>query len=97
MSEALHLYHSLLRQASRLASYNFRQYAIRRVRDGFLSNRDLTDRREIQKELAFGAQQLEVIKRQVAISRMYKEQKLVIETGKAKTAIEGGKAPAIEN
>jgi LYR motif-containing protein 4 len=82
MSEVLHLYHSLLRQASKLASYNFRQYALRRVRDGFLSNRSLTDRREIQKELAIGRQQLEVLKRQAAISQMYTQQKLVIETQK---------------
>lgn len=82
MSEALHLYRNLLRQASKLASYNFRQYALRRVRDGFLSNRNMVDLREIQKEMALGHEQLEVLKRQATISQMYSQQKLVIETQK---------------
>ena len=37
----LHLYRSLLRQAKGMKDYNFRMYAQRRVKAGFVKNRDL--------------------------------------------------------
>ncbi|CAN6630753.1 protein Isd11p [Trichomonascus vanleenenianus] len=78
-SEAISLYRNLLRYSARLAGYNFRQYALRRTRDAFLSNRSLTDPAEIQREVEKGRQQLEVVKRQSAISQMYKGDRLVVE------------------
>uniref|UniRef100_A0A060T5A5 ARAD1C04026p n=1 Tax=Blastobotrys adeninivorans TaxID=409370 RepID=A0A060T5A5_BLAAD len=79
-SEALTLYKQLLRYSTRMASYNFRQYAVRRTRDGFLSNRNLSDPEQIRQEIAKGWEQLEVLRRQSAISRMYKGDRLVVET-----------------
>jgi hypothetical protein len=79
-SEALKLYRDLLRYSTRIAGYNFRQYAIRRSRDGFLSNRNLTDPAEIKAEIAKGYEQLEVLRRQSIISQMYRGDQLVVET-----------------
>jgi hypothetical protein len=80
MNQALTLYRDLLRYSSRLASYNFRQYAIRRVRDGFLANRNISELGKIEAEISKGLEQLEVVKRQSAISQMYKNDRLVVET-----------------
>ena len=38
---AISLYRSLTRQAKQLSDYNFRSYAVRRVKAGFLKNRQL--------------------------------------------------------
>lgn len=62
-----------------MSSYNFRHYAIRRVRDAFISNKHLTDANEISKALKDGQRQLEMLKRQSSISQMYKSEELVIE------------------
>jgi Tfp pilus assembly PilM family ATPase len=77
---ALTLYKNLLRYSSRLASYNFRQYAIRRTRDAFIANRSLSDPQQIQQEIEKGIKELQVLKRQAAISQMYKGDPLVVET-----------------
>jgi hypothetical protein len=78
-NEALHLYKQFLRYATRFSNYNFRDYAIRRSRDGFVANRGLTDPAAINDALAKGRAQLEVLKRQSVISQMYKGEKLIVE------------------
>lgn len=79
MNDTLKLYKQLLRYSSRMASYNFRQYAVRRVRDSFIANKALSDPAAIKQELEKGYQQLEVVKRQSLISQMYKGDRLVVE------------------
>lgn len=82
MKEAVRLYRDLLRHSVRLSSYNFRQYAVRRIRDAYLSNRGLTDQAQIDRELSYGHEQLNLLKRQATISQMYKEDRLVVETAR---------------
>lgn len=77
--ETLSLYRSLLRSGSRLAAYNFREYALRRTRDAFRANKDLDDFRETQNLLQKGYKELAILKRQASISQMYAADKLVVE------------------
>ncbi|XP_065352963.1 LYR motif-containing protein 4 [Cloeon dipterum] len=75
----LRLFKDLMREGQKFDGYNFRNYAARRTRDAFKENKQLTDQSVIEKEIKFGQQQLDLIKRQAMISRMFKTEKLVIE------------------
>ncbi|XP_046386053.1 LYR motif-containing protein 4 [Ischnura elegans] len=75
----LKLYKTMLRESEKFSSYNFRNYAIRRTRDGFRENKHLTDPEEVSKQIEYARKNLEIIKRQVAVGSMYGGQKLIIE------------------
>lgn len=77
--DSLSLYRNLLRHGSRLASYNFREYALRRTRDAFRANQNIEDLREAQVLLQKGYKDLEILKRQSTISQMYTSDRLVVE------------------
>ncbi|KAF8925232.1 hypothetical protein EDD21DRAFT_360692 [Dissophora ornata] len=79
-SQVLGLYRSLLHHSSKFAAYNFRDYAVRRTRDAFHAAKNETDPEKIQVLIHKAQQQLEVVKRQSLISRLYSGQKLVVET-----------------
>ncbi|NXL72373.1 LYRM4 protein, partial [Leptocoma aspasia] len=57
----------------------FRTYAIRRIRDSFRENKNITDSEKIEELLNKAKANLEVIQRQVTIGKMYATDKLVIE------------------
>ncbi|XP_032238838.2 LYR motif-containing protein 4 [Nematostella vectensis] len=75
----LQLYRQLLREGQKFTNYNYRLHAIRRTRDAFKSNKNITDEASINKFIAEAEWNLEVIKRQAALSQMYGHDKLVIE------------------
>lgn len=75
----LTLYKSLLRESKKFPSYNFRMYALRKVRDSFRANVTLSNSHEISNKYLEGAKNLEIIKRQVLIGQLYSADKLVIE------------------
>ncbi|EAT42558.1 AAEL005928-PC [Aedes aegypti] len=77
--KVLSLYKQLLRESQKFSSYNFRNYALRRVRDAFRENKALTDSSKIQSEMDYARKNLEIIKRQALISQMFRADKLVIE------------------
>ncbi|KAG0053325.1 hypothetical protein BGZ83_001290 [Gryganskiella cystojenkinii] len=79
-SQVLGLYRSMLHHSSKFAAYNFRDYAVRRTRDAFHAAKSETDPEKIQQLLQKGQKELEVIKRQSAISQLYAGEKLVLET-----------------
>ncbi|KAA0057977.1 LYR motif-containing protein 4 [Cucumis melo var. makuwa] len=70
-SEALSLLRSLIRTSRQFCDYNIREYAKRRVVDGFRHNRNLSDPSSISSAYADGKAQLEVAKRQSAIYSLY--------------------------
>ncbi|XP_046974878.1 LYR motif-containing protein 4B [Vanessa cardui] len=78
-TQILSLYKSLLKETNKFKNYNFRCYALRRVRDAFKENKSLSDPKLIKKEFEYGKQNLGIIKRQVVIGDMYRTEKLVIE------------------
>merc|ERR1711957_450086 len=75
---SLSLFRSLLRQAKKVDNYNFRHYAIRRVKTGFQMNRDLTGD-DIGTTLRKGQEQLDVLRRQVVLGGLYPSAKSVME------------------
>ncbi|KAI0996338.1 hypothetical protein K3495_g11842 [Podosphaera aphanis] len=77
------LYRHLLRQGKQFASYNFREYAIRRARDSFRENQDVSEPEKIRELLQKGLKELQVLKRQTVISQFYQLDQLVVEKNKA--------------
>lgn len=73
------LYKSLLREASKFNSYIFRRYFIRRIKDAFQENKHLSDQTKIDELIKHGHKNLEILKRQSAISNFYKMNKTVTE------------------
>ncbi|XP_061392150.1 protein bcn92 [Musca vetustissima] len=76
------LYRQLLREAEKLPSYNFRLYAIRKIRDTFQTNKTINDFQQIDMEIATAKQSLEMLRRQAIIGHLYSAEKLVIENKK---------------
>ncbi|XP_055610399.1 protein bcn92-like [Uranotaenia lowii] len=77
--KVLSLYRQLIRESQKFTSYNFRNYALRRIRDSFRDNKALNDSALIENQLQFGQKNLEMIRRQVLVSQLYQTDKLVIE------------------
>ncbi|XP_014241864.1 protein bcn92 [Cimex lectularius] len=77
--QVLTLYKALLREASKFPAYNFRMYGLRRVRDGFKINKSITDEAKIIEKYEEGIKSLDIIKRQVVISSLFRTDTLVIE------------------
>ncbi|XP_065607884.1 LYR motif-containing protein 4 [Cyrtonyx montezumae] len=79
-AQVLRLYRALLRESQRFSSYNYRTYAIRRIRDAFRENKSIKDSEKIEELVNKAKENLEIIHRQVTIGQMYSTQKLVIES-----------------
>nr|CAH7712872.1 unnamed protein product [Callosobruchus chinensis]CAH7759360.1 unnamed protein product [Callosobruchus chinensis] len=77
--DLLKLYKSLMRESQKIPDYNFRNYALRKVRDSFKANSTITDTTLINNEIQEASKNLEIIKRQAAVGQMYSAEKLVIE------------------
>ncbi|KAI8997822.1 hypothetical protein BDB01DRAFT_58719 [Pilobolus umbonatus] len=81
--KVLSLYRNFIRHGNRFATYNFRDYALRRSRDAFRANMSETSPEKISSFIAKAEHDLAIVKRQAAISQMYATgQPLVIETPK---------------
>jgi len=77
-SPSLTLYRQLMRQAKNMNDYNFRSYAMRRVKVGFESNRSLIGE-EANIAFAEGKRELETLKRQAIIGNLYPSGKNVLQ------------------
>ncbi|XP_055706624.1 LYR motif-containing protein 4 [Phlebotomus papatasi] len=78
-SKVLSLYKTMLRESQKFSSYNYREYARRRIKDAFRDNKDLSDAQSIQNQLKYADENLQVIRRQALIGDLYKTDRLVIE------------------
>ena len=67
----------MLRNASKISNYNFREHAQRRVKEEFRLNKDIAGDL-LRKKYEFGVQQSEIIKRHSIISNIYKEASTVM-------------------
>ncbi|XP_033327141.1 LYR motif-containing protein bcn92 [Megalopta genalis] len=76
----LSLYRNLIRESKKWNSYNYRMYALRKIRHEFQENKRLVDQAEITKQHEKGKEALDIIKRQVIIGNLYATRPLVIET-----------------
>ena len=67
----LKLYKSLLSEATKFPDFNFRNYFIRRIKDGFYEGKELKNPEEIQKSLDQAKISLEMLRRQASIGEMF--------------------------
>lgn len=82
--QVLNLYKTMLREAGKFPDFNFRSYALRRVRDGFKEAKTLGDAKAIATQMKEAEKNLEVIKRQATLGRLFDiHQPLSIEIAKA--------------
>ncbi|XP_074064572.1 LYR motif-containing protein 4 isoform X4 [Macrotis lagotis] len=81
-AQVLDLYRVMLRESGRFTSYNYRTYAIRRIREAFRENKNVKDSAQIQMLLNKAKRNLEIIRRQTHISELYSTDKLIIENQK---------------
>ncbi|KAM9637046.1 LYR motif-containing protein 4 isoform 2-T2 [Morphnus guianensis] len=63
-AQVLRLYRALLRESQRFGGYNYRTYAIRRIRDAFRENKNIKDSEKIEELVNKAKVNLEVIHRQ---------------------------------
>lgn len=78
-THVIHLYRSMLRNAGRFSSYNFRDYAHRRVRDAFRANAAESDQAKIADLVRTAEYELKMLERQSLVNSMYSGDRLVIE------------------
>eukprot|EP00043_Microstomoeca_roanoka_P015257 m.152585 g.152585 ORF g.152585 m.152585 type:complete len:82 (-) comp16217_c1_seq2:112-357(-) len=70
-NNVLRLYRQMLREAQGFASYNVRQYAVRRVKEAFRQNKDQQDAAELGKLLESAKTNLDILKRQRIVYSLY--------------------------
>jgi hypothetical protein len=64
-ASTLKLYKHLLRESSKLQNYNFREYALGKVKFEFRSNKSEQDPDKLQQQINKAKYNLEVVRRQV--------------------------------
>uniref|UniRef100_A0A3B4FTB1 Complex 1 LYR protein domain-containing protein n=1 Tax=Pundamilia nyererei TaxID=303518 RepID=A0A3B4FTB1_9CICH len=64
-SQVMSLYRTMLRESAKFPSYNYRNYALRRVRDAFKANRNVEDPKAVERLMEEGWQTLALIQRQL--------------------------------
>uniref|UniRef100_A0A2R9A6W7 Complex 1 LYR protein domain-containing protein n=1 Tax=Pan paniscus TaxID=9597 RepID=A0A2R9A6W7_PANPA len=64
-AQVLALYRAMLRESKRFSAYNYRTYAVRRIRDAFRENKNVKDPVEIQTLVNKAKRDLGVIRRQM--------------------------------
>ena len=78
-SHILSLYKSLMKESKSFASYNFRIYALDRIRYGFRQTVSEKDPQKIAALYQEGEKTLQMIKRQALVNRLFTKDKLVVE------------------
>ncbi|XP_027729057.1 LYR motif-containing protein 4 isoform X4 [Vombatus ursinus] len=64
-AQVLDLYRVMLRESGKFTSYNYRTYAIRRIREAFRENKNVKDSAQIQMLVNKAKRNLEIIRRQL--------------------------------
>ncbi|XP_037613610.1 LYR motif-containing protein 4 isoform X2 [Sebastes umbrosus] len=64
-AQVISLYKVMLTESRKFPSYNYRTYALRRVRDAFRANRTVEDPKTVERLIVEGRQTLALIQRQV--------------------------------
>lgn len=82
----LNLYRNLIRESKKWSSYNYRMYALRKIRHEFQENKGLKDEQKIKTCYLKGQDALQMIQRQVTIGNLYNTRPLIIETIKNKSS-----------
>ncbi|XP_015521259.1 LYR motif-containing protein 4 [Neodiprion pinetum] len=83
----VNLYRNLIRESKKWDSYNYRMYALRKIRHEFRENKLLQDAEKIKESYNYGLTNLDMIRRQVTIGNLYSTRQLVIETTPTQKAL----------
>ena len=79
----LSLYKSLLRESEKFVDFNYRSYAMRRIKDSFRANAQLIEQASLDEKIELAKQNLELIKRQTTIGQLFvPKQQLSVEVSK---------------
>lgn len=78
-TKSISLYRALLRNARSITDYNFRSYAIRRIKHGFEKNRSLSGE-ALEAAFKEGESNLAVVQRQSTLSKLYPSARSVMES-----------------
>ena len=73
----------MLRESKNFVDFNYRSYAIRRIKDSFKSNVQITDQVLIENKISLAKFNLQLIQRQVKIGQLFgSKQQLTVEVPK---------------
>ncbi|CAL8313582.1 unnamed protein product [Gadus morhua 'NCC'] len=78
-TQVIALYRMLIKESSKFPSYNFRNYALRRIKDGFRENKHVDNPKSMDRLLTRARESLALIKRQVSVGQMYSSQRTIVE------------------
>uniref|UniRef100_A0A8C2DMZ2 LYR motif containing 4 n=3 Tax=Cyprinus carpio TaxID=7962 RepID=A0A8C2DMZ2_CYPCA len=78
-TQVISLYRMLVKESKKFSSYNYRTYALRRVKDGFRENLHVDNPKTLDMLINQARENLAVIKRQVSIGHLYSAQRTVVE------------------
>ncbi|CAF0717401.1 unnamed protein product [Brachionus calyciflorus] len=78
-TKVLSLYKSMIKESNKFSSYNFREYAKKRIKHEFEANKQLNDQAKQAELIQKANANLNMIKRQVLVSQLYPTEKLIIE------------------
>ncbi|XP_039533917.1 LYR motif-containing protein 4 [Pimephales promelas] len=79
-TQVISLYRMLMKESQKFPSYNYRTYALRRVKDGFRENLHVENPKTLDMLINQARENLAVIKRQVSIGHLYSVQRTVVES-----------------
>ncbi|XP_038819428.1 LYR motif-containing protein 4 [Salvelinus namaycush] len=78
-TQVISLYRMLIKESKKFPSYNYRTYALRRVKDSFRENLHVDNPKTLDMLLNQARENLAVIRRQVSIGQMYTTQRTIVE------------------
>ncbi|KAG7488677.1 hypothetical protein MATL_G00037560 [Megalops atlanticus] len=78
-AQVLSLYRMLMKESKKFPAYNYRTYALRRIRDAFRENKNVSDPKTLEVLLNRAWDNLAIIQRQVSIGKLYTTQKTIVE------------------
>ncbi|XP_062336708.1 LYR motif-containing protein 4 [Osmerus eperlanus] len=78
-TQVISLYRMLMKESKKFPSYNYRTYALRRVKDGFRENVHVDNPKTLDFLLNQARESLAIIKRQVSIGQLYTAQMTIVE------------------
>ncbi|XP_055058249.1 LYR motif-containing protein 4 [Misgurnus anguillicaudatus] len=78
-TQVISLYRMLMKESKKFPSYNYRTYALRKVKEGFRENIHVDNPKTLDMLLNQARENLAVIKRQVSIGQMYSAERTVVE------------------
>ena len=79
-ARALGQYRQLLRAAEKFTNYNFRDYALRCVREDFRAGAKVADAAEAEQVFQRGRVQLQMLQRQSTVSQLFPQDKHAMES-----------------